>query len=79
MERRTARPVLEIVLGAIAGLVVGAIVALNLMIATVGDYGLSPSELFERNAFVAVLSAVVTLGGGFGGAVFMRHIHPWSH
>jgi hypothetical protein len=76
MERRAVRHLVETVAGGAIGMVIGSIAALNLMIATLGDYGLAPATVFERNPLVGLLAALLTVGGAIGGAVFGNRLHP---
>lgn len=67
---------IETVAGGVVGMGIGAIAALNLMIATLGDYGLAPATVFERNPLVGLVAALLTIGGAVGGAMFGNRLHP---
>lgn len=65
----------EATLGGLAGLVVGAIAALNALILMVGDYGLSPGQVFDRSPLAAVVALLLTCAGAAGGAVMGSRLH----
>ena len=72
----TVRRVAETVIGAILGLAVGAIIAINLII-TAGverGYEASLSEVFEKNALVAVAAVAILVAGPVVGVIVARRI-----
>ena len=73
---KTVRRVADTVIGAILGLVAGAIIAINLII-TAGverGYEASLSEVFEENALVAVAAVAILVVGPVVGVIIARRI-----
>lgn len=72
----TVRRVADTVIGAVLGLVAGAIIAINLII-TAGverGYEASLSEVFEENALVAVAAVAILVVGPVVGVIIARRI-----
>ena len=76
MPSNTVRRVAETVIGAILGLVVGAIIAVNLIIIAGVERGYEASliEVFEENALVAVSAVVILVAGPVVGVIVARRI-----
>jgi len=72
----TVRRVAETVIGAILGLVVGAIIAVNLIIIAGVERGYEASliEVFEENALVAMSAVVILVAGPVVGVIVARRI-----
>lgn len=72
----TVRRVADTVIGAILGLVAGAIIAINLIITAGVERGYEASliEVFEENALVAVAAVAILVVGPVVGVIIARRI-----
>ena len=74
MDTRNQRTIRHDIVGAILGFVVGAIVAVNVVIFSGIDRGYEASipEVFRENAFVGVLTVAVLVSGPILGVIVSR-------
>ncbi len=64
-------------IGGFGGLVVGAVVAVNFIIAVGIGYDVSPLEVFRQQPFVGFVAAAIQVGAPILGAIFIHRLrHP---
>ena len=71
MTGRSLRTIGRLLIGSIVGFVIGAIVAVNIVIAagTERGYESSLAEVFEENAVVGVLTVIILVSGPVVGTI----------
>ena len=65
---------LSSLIGGFAGLVVGAVVAVNFIIVVGIGYDVSPVEIFRERPLVGMIAAVIQIGAPILGAVFVHRL-----
>ena len=65
---------MDVVIGGVVGIVIGAIVAVNIVIfAGIDDgYEASPSEVFDQNAVVATAATAALVVSPFAAVILLR-------
>jgi hypothetical protein len=78
MTMTRGRSILRVVVGALVGLVAGAIASINVVIfAGIEDgYEASVGEVFEQNALVGVIAALVLVAGPIAGIIVALRVRP---
>lgn len=71
MSTRRQR-IIDVVLGVIAGGLVGAIVAVNLIITLGIGYDVTLPQVFRENMLVGIITTVILVSGPIAGVALMR-------